>query len=43
MSTEEGFEDAVGAFTDALQVITPQACCAAPDFAVAIRALCDEA
>lgn len=43
MSTEEGFEDAAVAFPDALTVITPQACCAAPDFAVSMRALCDEA
>jgi hypothetical protein len=38
--TDEGFEDIVAAFPDALTVICPEACTSSPTFAAAVRRFC---
>lgn len=40
--TDEGFEDIVAAFPDARTVICPEACSSSPEFAEALRELCEE-
>lgn len=40
--TEAGWEDAVAAFPQATTVICPNQCSSSPDFAAAIRALCQD-
>lgn len=42
ISTDHGFEDALAAFPEARSVIVEQAPCVSPDFARALRELCEE-
>ena len=42
MSTEEGYDEAVAAFPEALTTATPNACCVDPGFAQALRSFCEE-
>ena len=42
MSTEEGYDEAVAEFPNALTVATSNACCMDPGFAQALRSFCAE-
>ena len=42
MSTEEGYDEAVAEFPNALTVATANACCMDPEFAQALRSFCAE-
>jgi hypothetical protein len=42
LHTDEGYEDVVAAFPDAMRISTADACCTSPGFAEALRDFCEE-